>query len=76
MDNSILVEVFESSHDLVHVADGFYLSESFPSFDEIIKALVRTELQKNVDVILVLEKVFKSDDTLMFHTSVDFDFTH
>ena len=70
------MEIFEASYDLVHVTNSFHLGETLSSFDKIVQALIGTEFQQNVDVILIFEKVLKSDNALVLYTSVYFDLAH
>ena len=50
--------------------------ESFPSLEELIEALVRTQLKQNVYVFTIFEEMLEVANILVLYTSVNFDFTH
>lgn len=79
MNNFPAVNIFESLCDLVNVVFCFEFSNSFSSFEKIIQGLElksiylrSADLQQNIDVFFVFEKMLKVDDVLVAQGLVDF----
>lgn len=51
MDDSIGMQILDSHSQLVQIALSLYLSDPFPSLDELIESLMRAEFQENVNVL-------------------------
>ena len=74
MDDSICVEVLEGRNYLSQVALNLEFCQSLSSLQQLIQSLVRTDLQKNVNVLLVLKNVLKANNICMMKRLVDLDF--
>ena len=74
MDNFVCVKVFETGNDLAQVALNFKFCESLSSLQQLIQGLVRTDLQKNINVLLILKNVLKTNNICMVKGLVDLDF--
>ena len=47
--------------------------EPLAAAEDLVERLVRAELEEDVDVVVVLEEVLKSDDVLVLEGTVDLD---
>ena len=76
MDDAMTMKVLDSSADLVNIALDFKLVEALTSSQKLIKALVLTQFEKDVDVLSVLEEVLETNDVVLMKRSVNFDLGH
>ena len=76
MNNSVRVKIFESIDNLHGVAFHFQLMQSLPSFQQFVHTLVVTQLEKNVYIFTIFEKVHELGYILMLDRSMNFDFAH
>ena len=76
VNDTMAVQVLDSSADLVDVALHFQLVETLTTSEELIEGLVLTQLKQNVDILGVFEEVFEADNVVVMQTAMNFDFTH
>ena len=76
VNHSMTVQVLHSCTDLVDVALHFEFVESLTTTEQLVERLVLAQLEENVDVLCVLEEVFKTDDVVLVEGAMDFDFGH
>ena len=76
MDYSVLMQVFQGVDDLRCVALDFKFMKALASFQKLVHALVRAQLQQDVHVLAVLEEVLEVADVCVFDAAVNLDFTH
>jgi hypothetical protein len=75
MDDFVCMHVFQGRDHLDGVALYFELVKSFSSSKELVHRLTGTQLQQNIDTIIVLEEMLKANNMLMHKRSVNFDLT-
>ena len=73
MNDALLVNINQRLDDLTYVHSGLMLSQSFSSFNEVFQGIVSAVLEKNINILFVLESVNKLNDVLMFESFVYFD---
>lgn len=76
MNDSVAVQVLDSSAYLIHVALRFQLVQSLPPAQEFVEGLVVAELQQDVHVLSVLEEVLEPHDVVVVQTPVDLNLRH
>ena len=59
MDDFVLMEVFEGSHDLREIVLGLHLCQSFPPFYEFVESVVGAYFQEDVHILVVFEDMFE-----------------
>lgn len=62
MDDAVRVQVLKSVYDLHSVALHLDLVQPLPPPQQLIHALIVTELQQYVNVLCILEEVLKLDN--------------
>lgn len=62
MDNFVLVEINQSLNDLLQVVSDFHFSQSLPTLYQLVESLVGTELQQDIDVLVVLKHMLEFND--------------
>jgi hypothetical protein len=70
------VKILETLEDLDTIALCFYFSQAFASFDTVTQALVSTDLQYNINILVVFKMMVKFTDVLVIEAAVDFDLRH
>ena len=70
------MKVLDSSADLVNIALDFKLVEALTSSQKLIKALVLTQFEEDVDVLSVFKEVLETNDVVLMKRSVNFDLGH
>lgn len=76
MDDPVGVQILQRIDDLHSVTFNLKLMEPLPPFEELVHALIMAELQKDVYIVAVLEKMHKLSYVGMLHRSVNLDLTH
>lgn len=61
MNYLIRMQVFQRTYYLRDIALNLELSESFPSLDQFVESLVRTQFQHYIDVLRILKNMFELD---------------
>ena len=74
MNDLLLVDILQSTDDLVAIILCFHFSYSLSPLYQLVQSLVRADLQQNIDVLGVLEGVFEAHHVGRFQVFVDFDF--
>ena len=72
----MVMQILQGTDHLHRVALNFKFVQSLTSLNQIVERLVGTDLQQNVDVFVVLEKVLKLAYKGVFDTFVDPDLRH
>ena len=73
VDDTVTVQVLHDRAELVHVALDLKFVKSLPSSQKLVQLLVLTQLEKNIDVLCILEEVFEADDVVVVERSMDLD---
>ncbi len=74
MDDFVDVQIFKGTDDLDQVILNLHFCESFSAFDQLVQSMVRTDFQKNVNVLMVLENVLELYNVVVVQGFVDLDF--
>ncbi len=70
------MEILKSINNLHGIAFDLELMKSFPSLEQLIHALVMTELQQDINVVAILEEMHELSNVGMFDRSMNLDLTH
>lgn len=65
MDDMMLVQVLHALNDLSRVALYFKFVQAFSSLNELTHGFVFAKVQQNVNVWVILEKMFELDDVVV-----------
>jgi hypothetical protein len=76
VNDSVGVQVLQSTDDLHGVALDLQLVKSFPAFEKFIETVVGAQFKQDIDILHVFEKVHKLSHVHMLHRPVDFDLAH
>lgn len=73
VDDLVLVEVDEGGDDLLLVVGHLHLGQPLPALDQFVEGLVGTDLQQDVDVLVVLKHMLELHDVVVTQRLVDLD---
>lgn len=76
MNDFVLVQVDQRPYDLLQIVLHFHLCQALPTLYQFIQGLVRTKLQQDVDVLVVLKHMFELHYVRMAQRFVDFNFSY
>jgi hypothetical protein len=76
MNNSVGMEVLESIDNLQGITFHFEFVQSFASLQQLVHAVVRTQLQQNINILRIFKEVHELSDISVLHGPMNFDFTH
>jgi hypothetical protein len=73
VDDFVLMQIHQGGDDLGEVVLDFHLGEPLPPLDELVEGLVGTNLQKDIDVFVVLKYMLEFHNIWVAERLVDFD---
>jgi hypothetical protein len=76
MHDHLLLHVLQRAHDLQSVRLNLQLVQLFSVVQTLSKGLVWTQLQHNINVVVIFEVALKLANALVFYASVDFELGH
>lgn len=65
MDNFVLMQIFQSGNYLRQIVLSLHFGESFSSFNELVKSVVCTDFQKNIDIFVILKYMLEFDNVVI-----------
>ena len=76
MDNTVRVQVLEGVDDLLGVAFDLQFMQPLSALQEFIHALVLAQLQQDIHIFTVFEKMKELSHICMLNRPMNFDFAH
>jgi len=76
MNDHLLLHVLKRANDLQSVHLNLQLVQLFSMVQTFSESLVWTQLQHNIDVVVIFKIALKLANVMMFDASVDFELGH
>lgn len=59
MDHAMRMQILQRRYQLTYIALRLQLRQSLPSSQQLVQRLILTHLQQYVDILIILEEMFK-----------------
>ena len=76
MNNSVRVQVFEGIDNLHGVALNLQFMKSLPPLEQLIHALIVAELEQDINIVAIFEKMHKLGHIAVLDGPMNLDLTH
>lgn len=73
MDDLLLMDVGESSHDLLQIVLCLQFADAFSFFEHFVKRVVAAQFEHHIDVVCIFEDVIECHHVAMLKCLVNFD---
>lgn len=70
------VQILDSCADLGDVALDFKLMQTLSATKQLVETLVLTQLEQDVNILSILEKMLEAHNVVVMKTPVDLDLRH
>lgn len=72
VNDSLLVDINQRLDNLAYVHSRLMLSESLPPLNQILKGVIPTILQQDINVLFILKGINKLDNMFVFKSFMNF----